>query len=213
MTAIISLVQSDAVHFLTDGSGVADDQVLFPMQKAIAITHLGVLVAIRGPAALLYAASAHLSALRSFDEMCAKAPDCLRIAERLATPAAKASSAGSDFDCYIAGKRVGIGWRAYVVTNHARYDFGPFTLQEMPNLSYAPADGPASQVVAHIAAAGLGPDDFDPATHGLQIMLAQRRHGGSKSAGGFCQLTSATDGGVTSRIIRNWSADFVRSYK
>ncbi len=208
MTAIISLVQSDAVHFLTDGAMADHAGALFPAQKVASICHLPALVAVRGPMVMLVAAASQLSVARTFDELCESASASLMAAEKTAEELTKSVVGGVHFDCYIAGFRKGIGWCAYVMTNHFNYGFPPFTLQPMPNLSFAPSEGGVGGVVSEIVGAGLDADEFNPATDGLRIMRAQREGGGPGWAGGFCQLTTATADGVKSRILERWNGDF-----
>ena len=211
MTAIISLVQSDAVHFLTDGAMKDHAGGFSPVQKVISICHLPAIVVVRGPAVLLLAAAGQLSVAQTFDELCECASASLMAAEKTAFELMKSSAAGENFDCYMAGFRKGVGWCAYVMTNHFNYGFVPFTLQRMPDLSFAPSEGAVSEVVTGIRRAGVAADDFNPATDGLRIMRAQRKEGGPEWAGGFCQLTTATAEGVRSRILERWSGDFERS--
>ncbi|MFG1237172.1 hypothetical protein V5F63_08170 [Xanthobacter autotrophicus DSM 597] len=207
MTAVISIVQSDAVHFLTDGVAFDYDGSSSPIQKAVAIAHMPAIIAVRGPAALATLAGAELSMCASFDDLCAQLVAMLHRIERSAEAWLKASAGGVSWDIYVAGRRKREGWRAYMVCNHFRYGVDPFSLTEMPGVSYAPTYGAVDEAFGEISA-GLSPDDFNPATHGLRLMLAQRAAGGPTFAGGFCQWTMASEGGCRTRILQRWPNDF-----
>lgn len=207
MTAVISIVQSDAVHFLTDGAAFDHDGSLSPVQKAMTIAHMPAVIAVRGPAALATLATAELSMCVSFDDLCAQLVPMLHRIERSAEAWLKASAGGIEWDIYVAGRRKKEGWGAYMACNHFRYGLDPFSLSEMPGVSYAPSDKAVDEAFGNISA-GLAPDDFNPATHGLRLMLAQRAAGGPAFAGGFCQWTMASEGGCRTRILERWPHDF-----
>lgn len=211
MTAIISIVESDAVHFLTDGAAEHGDGSFSPMQKAMTIAHLPAIVVVRGPSVMLPLAAAEFSLHRNFDEMLGGISSALHRIEVSAQAWLKTSAGGVEFDCYVAGHSKQFGWCAHVVCNHFRYpEVLPFQPSQMPGISYAPTDEGLAGFFAGLTE-GLGADEFNPTTHGLRLMREQRASGGPTWAGGFCQLTSVSSGGARSRILEHWREDFRRN--
>lgn len=210
MTAIITFVDEEGAYFLTDGAGVDEHGTVWPMQKVGTIAHLPMVMAVRGPGVLLAAAQHAFSQYRAFDDAVTNASAALHGIECHFGDLIGKATGGSEWDFYMGGYREGLGFRAYVVTNHFRYEgVLPYTPKELENVSYAPRDAVVDEVFNDIRDT-LADGEFSPWHHGLKLMHAMRRAGGSRWAGGFCQVSDVTKHGTRSRILERWPEDFTK---
>ena len=176
------------------------------------VAHLKAAFAGRGPKVLLPLLSEHISSnFASFDEMLLGVVNQVRAASVLYRGLLERCEHGSTFDLVIAGwsdeRRRG---ETYVLTDHGRYGFPPWTLKDFGKVLIMPAD---AETMGRIR---LTPRELeghlDPVRDGLRILEAQRHTKGLQGAetepshgvGGFAQLTTITAREITTRILKWW---------
>jgi hypothetical protein len=212
MTAIIVILQSRAVHMLTDGAAILPGGALhFRAQKTFPILALSGAVAARGPAFLPVTFALHASIKAdSFDKL--KSISSLVARSALSeTPGATTETA---FDLVIAGWSETAGPCAYLICNHERYGAKapPWQVTELGPISLLPNDEAIAAELQVAFPKGANPDELDPVADGLRILEIQRKHtvdhagdfGTVRAVGGFAQLTTIKQDAIDMRIIRRW---------
>lgn len=209
MSAVNVLVQSNAVHLLTDAAIYQPDGMLSGLtQKVRSMPHLNCAAAMRGGYLGLAPIMEEISAAgTSFDSLKANMPALLRGCAAQYLHLLDRCAAGPEFEVVIAGISETDGPSAYVVPSHDRYG-EPWTVTDLAGLVALPCDEHLLAEVQRIAD-GRSADDLDPIKDGLAIFDAQRAHphlsnGDVCFVGGYAQLTTVTADGIASRIIRRW---------
>lgn len=225
MSAVNVLVQSDAVHLMTDGLLYADGEVLQTnMQKCIPLKGMRAAIAATGPASFPYLLAEMLEQdCTSFDEVVAKDREWFRGA----------------FDWYVKNERNGaneyatvilIGWleredrpacfaielsnggekAEWIERNNPNVDPNSVAhdLIELPIIA-----NPMPQVGELIAAGwpiGVDRDKRDAEIdllHMLEIQRRKRMDDGRYYVGGQAALTTVDRNGVTQRVVHTWAED------
>ncbi|MDB5579628.1 MAG: hypothetical protein JWR80_4804 [Bradyrhizobium sp.] len=214
MSAVNIIVQSDAVHLLTDGACYNDDGTMIAIgPKVTAIPHLSCAVAFRGPQSARPILSELIGiSAPTFDTMRASVADLLRRAAEAYAPLFEQCSQGADFEAIVAGISETDGPYAFIVPSHSRFGTEPFVVVPIGGLTCTPNnDAILAEIVAALPA-DCAADDIDPQTHGLAVMEIQRAHlidnngidGHFAAVGGFAQLTTVTSEAVVTRILHRW---------
>jgi hypothetical protein len=224
MSAVNALVQSDAVHLMTDGLLYANGKVLqTDFSKCLPLKRCRAAVATTGPASFAYLLAEMLANCTSFDEVVAKDREWFRGA----------------FDWYVAHERNGaseyatvvlIGWlecenrpaafaielsnggekKDFVRSNSGHIDEGSIAhdLTELPIL--ANPVPPVEDLIAGGWPIGVDRDKRDAARDLLHMMEIQRQRPASDGrhyVGGQAVLTTVTREGVAQRVVRRWPED------
>jgi len=208
MTAVNIFCRPEAAYVLTDGAATAPDGTVVQLvQKVIILGHLNAVVASRGHLSVLFALlPTALTSAGSFDELAALFPEAIGGLAASAEEALKASP-HPWIETYLCGwsegRNAAVTW--YAGNSHKR------TTDYFGDLECWSTTGPITSPLGpnardRLAAAGLDPKDgaFDPVTQGFALMDAQRADPDA-AVGGFCQLTTITRDGVSSRVIGRWT--------
>ena len=213
MSAINVLVQSKAVHFLTDGAGYdADRTFLMRGPKILPVPHLSCAISVRGPASarpILCELLSHVGT--SYNELRSSAAEAVREACKFYAPVFAQCSTGSDLEEVVGGFTDEGLPDAYMVASHSRYGSEPWMVTPIEGLTFLPNDQKLHARVVASLPAGATPDDLDFAKVGLAIMELQRSNpeasseGDNKCAiGAFAQMTTITVDGIQTKIIHRW---------
>lgn len=218
MTALNTIVTPTAVHVSTDGASyLRDGRVVCEGQKVAILAHLPAVIGVRGPSMHVPSIVANVSAnFTGFDALVAAAPGLFRgIHEQYREAMTARGMAGETVEN---AEFVIAGWseerdrpEAYGVQSHSRDGLKAWTLYEVPEVSISPAD---PDLVARLGSLDLEEVLFDPESLFLRIMECQRERpfemesgGLAVAAGKFCQLTTLTRAGISTQILRRWSAN------
>lgn len=213
MTAINIVLKGDRAFVLTDGAGYSPDGVsLSTEQKIMPIVPLSMALAVRGSTALWPFLSAFINELHdSFDSVVEGFPETYRTCRDL-QGGAMAGEFAKPHEIFIVGiSEMRGAAEAYAFVN---FQIPGVPVEEMVPLSEGlviPADAPFLEGLSGCPY-DPGRDDWDPATHGLQLIEAQRAIAWplgldgalTKGVGGFAQLTIVSRESVTSRILCRW---------
>jgi hypothetical protein len=169
---------------ITDGAVVdAGGRVVAILSKTIALPHLGVAIALRGSLQML----THLP-------LFGLAPDLAGLQERALSTV---RAVDGDAEVYVAGIDVCFAVTALGVVEVI--ETGSFALTPTNDAIYRELDFLDERAA----------DKVDPEVDGLRVMDVLRRNPvqyqkGGAGIGGFVQLTSVTNAGLTTRILRRW---------
>lgn len=210
MSAIITLVQSDRVHLLTDGAAYQPDgTVTHFTQKVRSVPHLQLAFAMRGAAIGFGPIAEEIqAAATSFDWLRSVIVPLLKTCSESYVHLLQQCEAGTDFEIVVAGMSETAGPSAYLVASHSRYG-EPWMVHDLPGLTALPCDEEILRGIQAVVLPGASPDDLDPAREGLTIMEIQRKkpnldNGDYCVVAGFAQLSSVSAEGISSRIIHRW---------
>ena len=212
MSAIITLIQKDAAHLLTDGAAYSPDGALqFVCQKVRLIPHLACAVAMRGPWNACPPIFEAISfAGRTFDELRENMVPLLQFCSEKYAPHFEVCDAGPDFEVHVVGISETDGPTGYIVSSHDR-GIDPWSLITLDGFSFGPNNPQISARVFGRIAPGRYIDDLDAAADGLATLEIMREIPAATIAGddqamvgGFAQLTSIGSDGITSRILKRW---------
>ncbi|GJE72154.1 hypothetical protein [Methylorubrum podarium] len=215
MTAMNTIVTPTAVHVSTDGASyLRDGQIVWEGQKVGILAHLPAVIGVRGPSMHVPSIVANVSAnFTGFDPLVAAAARLFRaIHEQYGAAMAaqdRAHEAHEDAEFVVAG------WseerdrpEAYGVHSHGRNGLKAWTLFEIPGLSISPSD---PELIDRLDFLNLETVLTNVEATALRIMELQRERPfemesgrATVAAGAFCQLTTLTRSGVTTRILKRW---------
>lgn len=218
MTALNTFVTPDAIHIATDGaSWLPDGRIVHEGQKVAILAHLPAVIALRGPSLLIPSLVANVSAnFTEFDGLAAAAPVLFRaVHDQYRTEMEKrgiADDTPRDSEFVLAGwsderRRL----EAYGLQSHDRYGREPWQPYEIRsgNCNVAPSD---SVLLEKVSAVDIEDLLSDPESVVLGIMELQREiplelDDGRKMSvvGGFCQHTTLTRDGISTRIVKRWT--------
>ena len=215
MTAINVIVQSNAVHVLSDCAGIDTDGALQGLcAKVLAVPHLNLVVTGRS--------GARISLTLMFDLVTAIAGTWSELRDRICFHGKRhfdefrprlsfmdSSVFGPDFDLLIAGLTDAGKPAAYWMVSHDFYapDVLPWTVTDVGGVSIAPLEPAMRKEFYQQYPPDTLPDALDPACDGLRILQMQRRYpmryGPTGAlyfaAGGAAQLTTVTRECITTR--------------
>lgn len=210
MSAINLILQHNSSHLITDGAAYRHDgTMLCAATKAWPLPHLCAAVATRGPmmfgpvliGLLCLAAS-------TFDQLQASIADVSREAF-VSFRGLLSGDVPDDFDIVVAGISETNGPTGFIVGNHTRYGFDPWTVTRLEGLCMTPSSG---ELVTHVQRefADRSVDDLDPAAAGLHILELQHAaqlqpDSQFPHVGAFAQITSVTADRIETRILRRWA--------
>ncbi|MCJ2078785.1 hypothetical protein MKK68_24615 [Methylobacterium sp. E-016] len=217
MTALNCFVTPEAVNISTDGAGyLMDGTPRGQGQKVALLAHLPAVIAVRGASAFVHMLGASISAhFLAFDDLLPEAPALFRGVRRQYRREMElrglADIAPREAEFVIAGfstarDRV----EAYGMHSKAWNGGEPWALVPISEGALSPVD---DQVMADFDAIvdRIGDPRLMPEAAAVQIMESQRSRpfvleDGKKvvGVGGFCQLTTLTRAGITSRILKRW---------
>lgn len=217
MTALNCFVTTEAVHIATDGAGyLVDGSPCGQNQKVAILGHLPAVIAIRGPVALIHAVTAGVApSFRDFDAMIAAAPDSFR---SIHAAYVKTMEAGGHSAFIPRAVEFVIGGysnerrqvEAYLLSSGAQGGLKPWTICQVPDDIISPMSDGVAAAIGNIASE-VGAPWQDPEAWALRLMEAQRAHklpleNGHEvvAAGAFCQLTTLTRDGITTRVLKRW---------
>jgi len=212
MSAVNTIVQSNAVHIVTDGAAYYLDRTFqFYANKIVPLPHLRCAVAVRGPALAVPFLSSVLSHAETYDALKEAAPEALQTAAEMYSPIFSACCTGADFEVVVGGFTNDGRPDAYLVASHRRYGIEPWTVAPIDGLVCLPNDEKLHAKIVASLPASATPDDLDPVRDGLTILELQRSNPAAAvdgddlcAIGGFAQLTSVTADGISTRVIHRW---------
>ena len=215
MTALNTIVTPTAVHVSTDGASyLRDGRVVWEGQKVAILAHLPAVIGVRGPSMHVPSIVANVSAnFTGFDQLAAAAPGLFRAIHEQYREAMAAQ--GRAHEAHDDAEFVVAGWseerdrpEAYGVQSHGRNGLKPWTRYEIEGVSISPGD---SDLTACLDFLNLETVLTDMESTALRIMELQRERqfemdagGTAVAAGAFCQLTSLTRAGISTKILRRW---------
>jgi hypothetical protein len=208
MTAINIVIKSDAIHVLTDGGAYDVDGILLEQfQKAVALTHLNAVIAVRGPRQIGLVLRGLLESSLSFDHLKTSISERLEAACTPALPQWERSfgAFGTKFDLFVCGFSETQGANGCVVSSYNRDGVPPWQSVELGALTITPG-------TQEIYSALPTPDLFDPKVDGIRLLEMQRAEPvkvpwSSKPqhiVGGFVQLTTIEKNRISSEVIHRW---------
>lgn len=206
MTAINIIKKPDEIIVITDGAMTSElGTVQLISSKVTLLPIAPAMIAVRGPWPL-----AHLLGMRatcdgwSFDELA-------RNISPLAKQIVKEAPHFADSEITIAGySEVGQCLVTYLLPCDHRYlahGMHPFSMHERHDEIIS---GPTPSAEGMRLAGFVCPQarDFDPDTHGVALVAAQRlTPEWSRGIGGFVQVSTVTKDTVSSRIVHRWAED------
>lgn len=207
MTAVNVLLGKGEAHVVTDGAGVAmvnvagtAKQVLgMTSPKILPVPHLGLALVFRGRGGLQSSVLFRAARSRTVEDLREKFPQDLRRAYRLR---ARLFPQFYGFDLIAAGVREGKEF-AFIVSSVPTYGLEPFTARDVPH-------GLCSPKLSDDALADGWQTSERDRTRALdavacRILEDQRSSG---IVGAFGQITSVTQFGIYTRIIKRWPDEF-----
>lgn len=207
MSAIDIIVQSNAVHLISDGACIGQDGIIhFIAGKVLPLPHLNAVIAHRGPSmAGAMIAPVLGSCGTTYDEVKANAARTCQAAVEQIAPLLAAAPMATSIDFVIAGWSESTGPDAYALTSDGKFGEAPWSLLQLSGLCSLPGD---SDVVASLSLpAGATADDLDPERDGWTMLQAKRAKREKYFVGCFGQLTSIHKGHIVTKIIGTWPED------
>lgn len=212
MTAINIFVQSDRVSFVTDGCAFdSEGKLVLWSSKAIALSHLKVIVACRGSALALPIVASVFGSARSYDDLKDRAAKLSSEAMDLARAVWTRNQFANDIEVYVGGFTDAGVPDAYCV------DASDGTVSPIEDLAITPThDRIDAEIEKKGVLTGRSIGDLDPRADGLTLLKIQRRHltfspgstRGVYGVGCFAQITSVyPDGRCVSETIHRWPED------
>lgn len=204
----------DGVHLFTDGGGFGPQGGAdYIIQKARIAAHQDAAFTARGPISFSDVLSFLVSQVQGrFDDLVDQFPSvCQRAHDQVVQAAAMGKPMAADpqsADAVLIGRDKRGRFTAYMfeaARNGPSPSWSPQRLDCDSCLQLAtPADG---DLEAAMRASGhdLWASQVDVETHGLALMRAQRAT--SPVVAGFCQITSVTADGVSTRVLERWTDD------
>jgi hypothetical protein len=216
MTSIITINRPEKIVIISDGRGKTAAGVAHTFSKCALIPGAPAIVAARGLGQVCHQLAAD-SATLSFDDLLKHGAAMMReyIKRVKGAPGVKALLGKEEIT--LAGFSTREDRLAlYMMVLDDRYavrGWKPYTFNEISDeITAAPQPSPEN-----IEAAGfVCPEavDFDPATHGLALMEAQRLAPGyADLIGNYIQASTVTRDGVSARIVYRWPDEIGKRIK
>jgi hypothetical protein len=227
MTAINVITQRDRMIIMTDGAWYDASGVVTSISpKVHLLAHIGAVVAVRGGGSQLASnviefVTKGRAAASNFDELVVLGTVSIKHIHEMMMAQGLFFDDSPDMDFVLCGWSPSkSAFEAYVIPTAHRAEFDAagvksFTPNRVPDIGFVPVPSPAE-----FAAVGwTDPESvnaFDPFTHGVRLMEAQRLvvgamdNGAGKNGvtghgvGGFVQLTTITREAIETRIIHRW---------
>lgn len=217
MSAMNAFLSPQAVHIATDGAGyLPDGRTVCGVQKVAILAHLPCVIAVRGAIELLsLAAEAATRGAQTFDALASRVGAFCKAVHQTAEAGAEAYGQPFPFtrsDFLIAGWSEARGrLETYAVTSAADGEFEPWTAR----LYFGGDDTILSPYTDEVGAAvdaieaELGGDlAAKPEAAALRVIEVQRalrlKDFADSPCGVFCQLTTLTREGISTKILRRW---------
>ncbi len=214
MSSAIVYIEDDAAHLLTDGGRFADDgRMGGTTQKAIILADRHAVVTARGPGAFHSVLGVHLASVSgSFEDLVAAFPNACRQAHdslmQAFSDGLELTRNPHDVDAVLVGYSQSLGFCSFLtasipIDGAPAWSTSPM-VREAGDAALQYVTPAAEDMEGRLRAKGvnLWDGEVDVSAHGLAVMRDQRDH--QPQVGGFCQLTSVTRAGVSSRVLERW---------
>ena len=196
MSAVNIFKAQRALHILSDGAACGPDGVLRCLRSRVApLPHLGCALALRGPPSFLDVVSwfAAMAPAQSFEDLAGLFEDVVGQAVRTAS-----GPDATDVEVFLAGL-AGDG-SPHILAVRGRLSGGGSTLHHLGRC-IAPSD--AGEFGRRLReAVDLDAPNFNPVRDGVRLVERQREFEGG--IGGFVQLTTIMQEGISTRILHRW---------
>ena len=196
MSAVNIFKAQRALHILSDGAACGPGGVLQGLRSRVApLPHLGCALALRGPPGFLDVVSwfATMAPARSFEDLAGLLEDVVAQAVR-----AGGGTDPGNFEVFLAGL-AGDG-SPHILAVRGSLPGGGSTLHHLARCIAPSDDGEFGRRLRE--AVDLDAPNFNPVRDGVRLVERQRELDGG--IGGFVQLTTIMQEGISTRILHRW---------
>ncbi|MDI7865045.1 hypothetical protein MRS76_24315 [Rhizobiaceae bacterium n13] len=194
MSALNALIANGGAHIIVDGAGTMFDKFRAHIHKVYALPNLNAAIGVRGNYNLLQSVFMIAQDFPSQKEMLANLPDRLRYKFKWSS---RISQVAYGFDLVIAGVDNDGEPFAKLLASIDRPDQPRFTFVDIPYMWSSP-DIEESKLRAMGTSFAANPD-----VGAIQLVDNQRKHG-DVHVGGFVQIMSVTERGITTRVVKRY---------